>query len=130
MDYYKLEEHSNLAQHIRKTVWQKLSYLRSILPGFSFRYIRCCAFSSSHLIVNDREEWAYLVHDPGTVVSSEISFETVDYHRAVEIFEDVLTGIYFEHEPAGLTHKQLAGQKVDSTGESFYEFIQALRRQA
>jgi hypothetical protein len=27
-----------------------------------------------------------LVHDLGTVVSPEISFETVDYHRAVEIF--------------------------------------------
>jgi hypothetical protein len=110
-------------------VWQKLNYLRSILAGFSFRYIRYCTFTSSHLIVNDREKWAYLVHDPGTVVSSEISFETVDYHRAVELFKDILTGIYFENEPVGLTHKQSADQKVDSTGENFYEFIQGLKRQ-
>ena len=80
-----------MAQHIRKTVWQKLNYLRSIMPGlsYSYKYIRYCIFSNSHLIVNDRGKWAYLVHDPGTVVSSEISFETVDYHRAIEIFEDV-----------------------------------------
>ena len=116
-------------RHIRKTVWQKLNYLRSILPGFSFRYIRYCTFTGSHLIVHDREKWAYVVHDPGTVVSSEISFEDIDYQRAVEIFEDVLTGIYFEHEPVNLTHKQLADQIIDSTGENFYEFIQALKHQ-
>ena len=118
-----------MAQHIRKTVWQKLNYLKSILTSFSFRYIRSCSFSSSHLIVNDREQWAYLVHDPGTVVSFEISFENADYHRSVEVFEDVLTGIYFEHEPVGLTHKQRTDQGIDSTGENFYEFIQALKHQ-
>jgi hypothetical protein len=102
-------------KHIRKTVWQKLNYLRSILPGFSFR-------------VNDREKWAYIVHDPGTVVSSEIAFESVDYQRAVEIFEDVLTGIYFEYEPMGGERKKWAGQRTHSTGESYYEFIQELKR--
>ena len=115
-------------QHIRKTVWQKLNYLRTILPGFSFRYIRYCTFSSSHLIVHDREKWAYIVHDPGTVVSSEIAFESVDYQRAVEIFEDVLTGIYFEYEPMGGERKKWPDQRTHSTGESYYEFIQELKR--
>jgi hypothetical protein len=46
--------------------------------------------------VNDREKWANIVHDPGTVVDTEIAFESVDYQRAIEIFEDVLTAIYFE----------------------------------
>ena len=117
-----------MVQHIRKTVWQKLNYLRSILPGFSFRYIRYCTFSSSHLIVNEREKWAYIVHDPGTVVSSEIAFENVDYQRAVEIFEDVLTGIYFEYDSMRLERKQRVNQGIDSTGESFFEFIQGLNR--
>ena len=115
-------------RHIRKTVWQKLNYLRSILPGFSFRYVRYCTFSSSHLIVNDREKWAFIVHDPGTVVSSEIAFESVDYQRAAEIFEDVLTAIYFEYEPMGGERKKWAGQRIHSTGESYYEFIQELKR--
>jgi len=115
-------------QHIRKTVWQKLNYLRSILPGFSFRYIRYCTFSSSHLIVNDREKWAHIVHDPGTVVSSEIAFESVDYYRAIEIFEDVLTGIYFEYEPLGYERKKRAVRGYNPRSESYYEFIQELKR--
>jgi hypothetical protein len=113
-------------QHIRKTVWQKLNYLRNILPGFNFRHIRYCAFSSSHLILNDREKWAYIVHDPGTVVSSEIALEEVDYQRAVDIFEDVLTAIYFEYDPMGLEHKKRAAQPNRPTGESYYEFIREL----
>ncbi len=115
-------------QHIRKTVWQKLNYLRSILSGFSFRYIRYCAFSSSHLILNDREKWAYIVHDPGTVVSSEIAFENVDYQRAVDIFADVLTAIYFEYGPLGLEGKKRAHQNNRPTGESYYDFIRELKR--
>jgi hypothetical protein len=97
------------------------------LPGFSFRHIRYCSFSSSHLIVNDRDEWAYLVHDPGTVVSSEISFENADYYRSVEIFDDVLNEIFFEHEPIGLTDKQITDQRMDSTDDNFYGFIRALK---
>ncbi len=116
-------------QHIRKTVWQKLNYLRSILPGFSFRYIRYCTFSSSHLILNDREKWAYIVHDPGTVVSSEIAFEPVNYQRALDIFKDVLTAIYFEYEPMGLERKARVDHNNWPTGESYYEFIRDLKHQ-
>ncbi len=117
-------------QHIRKTVWQKLNYLRGILPGFSFRYIRYCTFSSSHLLVNDREKWAHIVHDPGTVVDTEIAFESVDYQRAIEIFEDVLTAIYFEYEPMWLERKERAARKNRSAGESYYDFIKELKRQS
>ena len=116
-------------QHIRKTVWQKLNHLRDILPGFSFRYIRYCTFSSSHLIVNDREKWANIVHDPGTVVDTEIAFEDVDYQRAIEIFEDVLTAIYFEYEPMWLERKERAARRNRSAGESYYDFIKELKRQ-
>jgi hypothetical protein len=117
-------------QHIRKTVWQKLNYLRSILPGFSLRYIRYCTFSSYHLILNDREKWAYIVHDPGTVVSSEIALERVEYQRAVDVFEDVLTAIYFEYEPMGLERKKRADQHNPPTGESYYEFIRLLKHRS
>jgi hypothetical protein len=48
--------------------------------------------------------------------------------RAVEIFEDVLTGIYFEYEPMGGERKKWAGHRTHSTGESYYEFIQELKR--
>ena len=116
-------------KQIPKTVWQKLNYLIGILPGFSFRYIRYCTFSNSHLIVNDREKWAYIVHDPGTVVSSEISFEKADYKRAVDIFKDVLTGIYFEYEPEELESKRRADLRNESADESFYEFIQGFKPQ-
>jgi hypothetical protein len=121
-----IKENAFQMQHTRKTVWQKLNYLRGILPGFSFRHIRYCTFSASHLIVNDMEKWAHIVHDPGTVVSSEIAFETVDYERAVDIFEDVLTGIYFEYEPMGHERKKRTKQKILPRGESYYEFIQEL----
>ncbi len=97
------------------------------MPGFSFRYIRYCAFSSSHLIVNDREKWAYIVHDTGIVVSSEIALESVDYQRAIEIFEDVLTEIYIENELMEFDRKQRADYGAPSTGESFYEFIRKFK---
>ena len=99
------------------------------MPGFSFRYIRYCTFSSSHLILNDRDKWAYIVHDPGTVVSSEIAIEKVDYQRAVDTFEDVLTAIYFEYEPMGLERKTRADRYKWPAGESYYEFIRDLTNQ-
>ena len=69
----------------RITVGQKLDYLMDCLDDFDLDYIRYCEFSTSHLIVNTNQKWAYLVHDPGTVVN-EISFEAVNYDKAIKIY--------------------------------------------
>jgi len=84
-------------KHIRSTVWEKLDYLMSCINGFSLRHIRYSAFSYSHLIVNDSQKWAYIVHDRGTVVS-EMSFEKVDYLRAIEKFDTVLIELDLDYE--------------------------------
>ena len=114
--------------HIRKTIWQKLDYLKSMFTGFSLRHIRYCAFSSLHLIVNDSQKWAYIVHDPGTVVSSEMSVEAVDYQRAIKKFEDVLAEIEIESKPIEPRHNQQVTPGNQSNDESFYEFIQEIQR--
>jgi formylmethanofuran dehydrogenase subunit E len=110
-------------RHTRKTIWQKLEYLKSIFTGFSIRHIRYCTFSSLHLIVNDSPKWAYIVYDPGTVVSSEMSVEAVDYQRAIERFEDVLAEIDIESEPLESRQYQKAAPRTQSKDENFYEFL-------
>jgi len=121
-------EYVDLMKHICKTVWQKLDYLRGILGGFSFRHIRYCSSSSFHLIVNDNQKWAYIVHDPGTVVSSEISFESVDYQRVIDKFEKILSPIYFENESLEADPKQRADRNARARNESYHDFIQELKR--
>ena len=74
---------------IRKTVWEKIDCLMECIDDLDIDYIRYCEFETSHLIVNDSQKWAYLVHDPGVVVS-EISFEKVDYQKAIKSFEKYL----------------------------------------
>ena len=69
----------------RPTVWQKIDYLTQAIDDLNIYYIRYCEFETSHLTVNDKQKWAYLVHDPGVVVS-EISFEEVNYERAIKLF--------------------------------------------
>ena len=69
----------------RKTVWHKISYLMDCIDEFNVDHIRHCEFSASHLIVNPKQKWAYLVHDPGTVVE-EMSFEKVNYKKAIDKF--------------------------------------------
>jgi hypothetical protein len=73
----------------RKTVWEKIDYLMECIDDLDINYIRYCEFETSHLIVNDKQKWAYLVHDPDIVVS-EISFEEVNYQRAVKVFGELL----------------------------------------
>ena len=94
----------------------------------SLRHIRYCAFSSLHLIVNDNQKWAYIVHDAGTVVSSEMAVEEVDYQRAIDKFEDVLAEIDIEHKPIESRYNQKVTPENQSNDESFYEFIQAIKR--
>ena len=77
-------------KHISNTVWEKLDYLMSCIDGINIKHIRCCSFTYSHLIVNDSQAWAYIVHDQGTVVS-EMSFEKVNYMQALKKFEKYLT---------------------------------------
>ena len=79
----------------RKTVGQKIDYLMECLDDFDLDHIRYCEFSTSHLIVNTKQKWAYLVHDPGTV-ASEISFETVNYDKADEIYGKYLKSFELE----------------------------------
>ena len=74
---------------------QKIDYLMECLDGFNIDNIRYCEFSTSHLIVNYKQKWAYLVHDPGTVVN-EISFEIVNYDKAVKIYCKYLKGFELE----------------------------------
>ena len=70
---------------IRKTVWEKIDYLMECIDDLDIHYIRFCEFETSHLIVNDKQKWAYLVHDPDIVVS-EMSFEEVNYQKAIKLF--------------------------------------------
>lgn len=114
-------------KHIRNTIWEKIDYLKSMFPGFSLRHIRYCAFSSLHLIVNDNQKWAYIVHDAGTIVSSEMAVEEVDYQRAIDKFEDVLAEIDIEHKPIESRYNQKVTPENQSNDESFYEFIQAIK---
>ncbi len=79
----------------RKTVGQKIDYLMECLDDFDIDHIRYCEFSTSHLIVNYKQKRAYLVHDPGTVVN-EISFEVVNYDKAVKIYAKYLKGFELE----------------------------------
>ena len=79
----------------RKTVGQKIDYLMECLDDFDIDHIRFCEFATSHLIVNYKQKWAYLVHDPGTVVN-EISFEIVNYDKAVKIYGKYLKGFELE----------------------------------
>jgi hypothetical protein len=69
----------------RIKVGQKIDYLMDCLDNFDLDYIRYFEFSTSHLIVNTNQKWAYLVHDPGIVVG-EISFEAVNFDKAVKKF--------------------------------------------
>ncbi len=70
---------------VKKTVWHKISYLLDCIDDFNVDHIRYCEFSTSQLIVNPKQKWAYLVHDPGTIVS-EMSFEKVNYQKAIDKF--------------------------------------------
>jgi hypothetical protein len=110
------------------TIWQKLEYLRSIFIGFSLRHIRYCAFTNGHLIVNDNQKWAYLVHDQGTVVSSEMAFEEIDYERAVEKLEDVLVEIEIDNKLKKPRRKPRFTLSKQPKTESFYEFLYKLKR--
>ena len=78
---------------VKKTIGHKIDYLLDCIDDFNIDHIRYCEFPTSHLIVNYKQKWAYLVHDPGTVVD-EISFEKVDYQKAVDKFGKLLK----EHE--------------------------------
>ena len=103
-------------KHIRKDSMAKAKLSEKHIAGLQFSDIFVyCTFSSSHLIVNDREKWgAYRPRPPARWYLLKSLSKTFDYCRAIEIFEDVLTGIYFEYEPLGYERKKRACPGIQS----------------